>query len=488
MKRFDAVEDKDADSMPLGAGHDGAAPLLADPMEDGTMDQDPPGPGVNFLVLAGYQVLMRVGWIFKTESIIMPAIMDVLCGPGTALAAWLRSWLPQLNRIGQSIPQLIAANKVKTAGQKKLVVAGCSGLMGMIFLALALLWWLGGGRTAPGMSVWFLVLYGLFFICVGVNNLGFNTLQGKLIRYDFRGRLFLVANSLGGGAAILAAWLLLTRWLNAGSTGFVSMFLFSGCCFLGSGVLVLLGKEKRDPTVGRLKKSNGAGKRKASDGDGWQKIVGIFLSPWILLKKDPGFRKLAMIAACFGTSMVLFPHYQALYRQAMEGSSGEFHLKDLVGWVIIQNLGTILVSFAAGPLADRLGNRMVLRCILVLIMSAPVAAVLITLDQQLARNFYFGVFLLVGVTPVTLRIINNFALEMVPPGEHPRYLSAISLCLALPVILFSQPVGLLIPIVGYSPIFFVISGVVLTGFIFTFFVAEPRSLLTEAVGRNDNLA
>ena len=48
----------------------------------------------NFFTLAAIQIVMRTGWIFKTESIVIPAIMDMLSGE-----AWLRGCLPMLNRL-----------------------------------------------------------------------------------------------------------------------------------------------------------------------------------------------------------------------------------------------------------------------------------------------------------------------------------------------------------------------------------------------------
>jgi len=50
----------------------------------------------NFAVIAWYQIVIRVGWIFKTERIIMPAFLDYIGG-----SAWLRGCLPVLNRFGQ---------------------------------------------------------------------------------------------------------------------------------------------------------------------------------------------------------------------------------------------------------------------------------------------------------------------------------------------------------------------------------------------------
>ena len=413
---------------------------------------------------------MRVGWIFKTESIIMPVIMDLLCGPGTALAAWMRSWLPQLNRFGQSIPQVFFAGRIRRTGRKKLVVAICSLLMGMVFLGLAFLWWCFDGEASRLMQVSFLVLYALFFICVGVNNLGFNTLQGKLVQYDFRGRLFLVANLVGGGAAIVAAWFLLGHWFDEQGGNFVALFTFAGICFLAGALLALAGREDRD----RAPASAGAS-------------GSVLTLPLTLIRENRQFRILAMIAACFGTSMVLFPHYQALYREAATDAESAFSFRVLIFWVIMQNGGTVLFSLFAGPAADRFGNRAVLRGLLLMIFCAPLLAMAFSSNPALARAQYFWVFLFVGVTPVTIRVLNNFALELAPADLHPQFLSVLSLCMALPVILVSQFVGWAIPRIGFLPVFWAIAVVILIGWLFTFSVKEPRSRLTSGDCQGDNL-
>lgn len=437
----------------------------------------------NFFSLAAYQITMRIGWIFKTESIIMPAIMDLLCGPGTVLAAWLRSWLPQLNRIGQSIPQLLAADRIRNASQKKYTVVICSGLMGIIFLLLAGLWFFNSGQATPFMRVAYLVLYASFFICVGVNNLGFNTLQGKLIRYNFRGRLFLFANSVGGLSAIVAAWWLLSRWMDEGYLGITAIFLFAGVSFLISTLFILNCRESRD----RPAKENDSVEGKATGNAASPATPSIWWLPVHLFRTNKAFRQLAIIAACFGISMVLFPHYQALYRATLEGTESVFQMSDLVTWVIIQNAGTVLISWAAGPAADRFGNRLVLQFVLFFIASAPLLAIFLSTNENLTRNYYFSVFLIVGVTPVTIRVLNNFALELAPKDSHPQFLSALSICIAFPVILCSQIVGWLIPILGFSTLFSGIAVIVGIGWFLTFFVSEPRSRLTNDLAQTDNL-
>ncbi|HID75426.1 MAG TPA: hypothetical protein EYP56_05445, partial [Planctomycetaceae bacterium] len=57
----------------------------------------------NLLLLATHQIVFRIGWVFKTESVIMPAFVDLVAGPG-----WVRGCLPVLNRLGQSVPPVFA--------------------------------------------------------------------------------------------------------------------------------------------------------------------------------------------------------------------------------------------------------------------------------------------------------------------------------------------------------------------------------------------
>ena len=46
----------------------------------------------NILLLAGYQVLLRLAWVFKTESVVMPAFLHALSGQ-----AWMQGWPNRLS-------------------------------------------------------------------------------------------------------------------------------------------------------------------------------------------------------------------------------------------------------------------------------------------------------------------------------------------------------------------------------------------------------
>ena len=420
-------------------------------------EAEAPGPGVvseeslaepwegrNFLVLTAYQVMLRVGWIFKTESIVMPAVLDSLGGAG-----WLRGCLPLLNRFGQGIPPLLMMRRMKVAPLKKYLLAQTTLIMSAAFLALAVIWFLAQGDSWWWMPLAFLVLYAVFFVSTGIHQLCFSTLQGKLIQTTHRGRLLLASNVAGAFCAIVSAALLMPVWLER-PEGFAWIFGFSGLCFAGAAVLSLVLAEPADDF------------RQASAG-----VAHLFASAWNTVCVDRHFRRLAAVAALFGTSIMLFPHYQALGREQLG-----IRLGSLVWWVVIQNAGTALFSIFVGPLADRRGNRAVLRLLLLSICAAPLLA--LALAAAGASSWFGLVFLLVGMTPVAIRTFHNFALELAPRAEHPRYLSTLNVCMSAPLLL-SPLVGKLVDGYGFSVVFLAVTGLVLGSWGLTFGLHEPRA-------------
>jgi hypothetical protein len=326
--------------------------------------------------------------------------------------------------------------------------------MTLSLLALSGIWAVRGARGANWMPLAFLVVYAMFFISTGVNQLSFNTLQGKLVEAARRGRLMLVTNTFGSVGAIALVMLLLPRWLSGEEGQFDWVFGFSACCFAFAALQALVLAEPSDdyhqPDT---------------------RISQRFVDVWLTLRRDAKFRRLAVIASLFGVSVMLFPHYQALAR----GDRMEISLRHVIGWLVVQNAGTALFSLVIGPLADWRGNRLVLRITLLAVCGAPIVALALSHIGPPGRPWFPLVFLLVGLTPVTMRTLHNYTLEMSSPEDHPRYLSTITLCMAAPI-LFSPLAGVLIEIetIGFDTVFCGITCVVLTGWAMTFGLIEPR--------------
>lgn len=397
-------------------------------------------PKRNFVVMALFQIGLRIGWVFKTESIIMPAVLDSLGGP-----AWLRGMLPMLNRIGQSIPPVLLADRLNRVQRKKWALLLFAGGMSVAFLALSMLW-RSPTIGSPTSQVTFLVCYAFFFACTGMTNLTFGVLQGKLIPVTSRGRLLMTANALGAICAIsFAAWLM-PNWLNARQ--FAQVFAFTSFAFAISAFIVIAIKEVRDiPGV-------------KSDANSIKSILAV-------LKHDPAYRHALMMAFCFGVSMTVFPHYQALARERLNLS-----FESMTRWVIIQNIGTGLFGIFFGLLADWKGNRAVLRISIFGVAMIPLVAIGLSRSAT-GASFFWIVFALFSLTPVTIKTLNNFALEFTDSDSHSRYLSLMAISIAFPIY-FAPVFGLVIQRFGFDIPLLVVASVVAIGWLLAIFVSEPR--------------
>ncbi|MEZ6093809.1 MAG: MFS transporter [Pirellulaceae bacterium] len=168
--------------------------------------------------------------------------------------------------------------------------------------------------------------------------------------------------------------------------------------------------------------------------------------------------------------MTLFPHYQSVGRSRLN-----LGFDSLVPWIVAQNLGVAVFSLPAGWLADRYGNRIVLKVLMGGLCLVPGLALYLSGQGAWGAAAYFIVFGLLGLTPVTIRTFSNYTLELVEREHHPRYLSLLSLFMAGPAVLGSLLVGSLIDRWGFEPAFYTITATQVLGFLICFALVEPRA-------------
>jgi MFS-type transporter involved in bile tolerance (Atg22 family) len=310
------------------------------------------------------------------------------------------------------------------------------------------------------LPIAFLVIYGIFFSATGISQLLLNTLSGKLIIAYFRGRLALVSTVVGAAAAALFAWFLLRIWLpespgtesQPANPNFAMIFFFTGASFVVASVISLTLRERRDGRTARRRTG-----------------IELLRSSMRVLKHDNNFRLLTIIAALFGMYLTLFPHYQALARGRLS-----LDLSALIPWVIAQNIGAALFSIPAGWIADKCGNRVVLRSIMLILCIAPALALVLAHAGAIGVPGFTIVFCLLGLTPITFRILNNYTLEVTDASQHPIYLSTLSLVMAGPAILTSSFFGALVDWVSFEFVFGIVIACIFCGWLLTFRLEEPR--------------
>ncbi|MEZ6130720.1 MAG: MFS transporter [Planctomycetaceae bacterium] len=400
----------------------------------------------NMLTLVAHQVLFRVAWIFKTESVIMPAFLDSITSAG-----WVRGMLPPLNRFGQSVVPLLLSERLSRTSHKATWLSQTTFLMSLPFLVLGVMQRLVGTQPPWWFVAMFLVAYVTFFSLHGVNQAAYNTIQGKLIRPHHRGRLIILAGYLGTPLAVLAAWLLLRPWTQSQPPDFSAIFLFTGFAFLLASLASRRLKETPDPVVSR----NAINVRRR------------FSEAWFCLKHDRHLRHIAMFSALAVCSQLLFPHYQRLGRE-QPGYEGGM----LMVWVIVQHLAVAVFSWISGRLADRLGNRSALRWLSFGSIFAPLLP--LVLNAAGAANWYWLTFAALGLVPVTFRMQLNYVLELTDRSRHPIYVSTVVLCMAIPIIL-SPLVGDLVHRIGYVVPFCGIALILVAAWTLTLTMVEPRS-------------
>ena len=398
----------------------------------------------NLIVFAANQIFMRLGWIFKTESVVMPGFLDVY-----TLSGVIRGFLPLISRIGQSIPQILIAHRVAKMPRKRIVFILSAFGITLPWLVLAFTLEFGRWSNKTIVAI-FLTLYGLHWLTYGSNVLANGTLQGKLIRPKRRGRLLAYASLIGCTLAIIIVWLVMPRWVSGDSANYAWIFGTTGMFFALAACASLFFREPPDDhspqTVPFLK---------------------YLSSGLMLLRYDRNFRILAIVLMLFYTGWPIFPHYTIFGKRTLGLVSRNF-----VTLLVAQNTVSGLGALVMGNIADRHGNRIVLRVLIFVAACVPLLAVGLS-RLPMGAHWYWLVYACLGFTPVSGRILTNYTLEISPQEKHPQYLGLLSVLQTVPL-LGSPVVGLLIDRFSFESVFIVCSVLVFCGALLTFRLVEPR--------------
>ena len=270
------------------------------------------------------------------------------------------------------------------------------------------------------------------------------------------GRLFTATVLIGSPLAIWAAWYGMSPWLARPEVGFAPIFAAAAVLFALGGVVALGAREEPDafqhPRESPWRQLADAGR---------------------IVRHDAAFRPVAVLAILFSASLMLFPHYAALGRERLGIGFG-----DLVLLVCVQNGAIAVLGLLAGPLADRCGNRAALQFTVAGTAAAPLAALLFAhLAPALGHDWYWIAFVPLGFTPVTQRLLINYTLEVAGREDHPRYVAALGLCLAIPVVIFSPLVGLMIRWLGFDAAFLLVTVAIAAASVQSLRIPEPRHTL-----------
>ena len=404
----------------------------------------------NFTVFVVNQVLGRIGWIFKNETVIIPRFFDFHSSLGV-----MRGLLPLIIGVGQSLPQFLIAYPVSKMTRKKGVFTlSAFGIAIPWFILAVILEWTN--YAGPVVIGFFLVSHSLSWLMQGCNGLAVGVLQGKLIRIDQRGRLLAYDNSIGCLLAIAAFWLVMPHWLREGNTNYAWIFGTAGCFFGLSACASFYFRETPDWYSWDSADSSAS--------PTLSKFLG---SGLMLIRYDRNIQLLAIIIVLFYFARVLVPHYTVFGMRRLGLASENFFTI-----ITVQNIANALGYWAIGNIADRRGNRIVLRMVIFIGAFAPFVAIVISRLPN-GADLYWFVYAFLGFFPTSYRVVMNYTLEIAPRERHAQYLGVMNLIQACSLIA-SPLIGLLIDGFSFEPVFISCGILALSAALLTFRMTDPR--------------
>lgn len=405
-------------------------------------------------------------WVFATAFIDSTTVLPVLM-LGLSDSPFLASLIISIRYGGQTLPQLLAAALVSGRPTRKdfYVRATLPGRLALLWPAILMLQGAPAGAVVPAI----LLAYLAFWTSEGLSIVPWTDMLGKTVPPTRRGRLFALMHVIGGILGI-AAGVSIRALLHHPNLpfprGYGVMFLLAvGGLLLSTLALALLREPPSPPGEARY-------------------------SAWALVRDIPNllrgsaqFRLLVLVQALFGFAVMPAPLYILYAAGLLAGArpGGAVEAPGVGVFLAIQTAGMIVGNALLGHIGDHYGNRLLLRALALLHALVPLLATLsgtiIALVEVPAWAVYalfaptfFGYGALLGSTWMG---VTNYLLEIAPEHDRPAYI-AVANALTLPAIILPMLGGLLLPLVGYHPLFLAAALVLLLTFFLTKRLPEPR--------------
>jgi MFS family permease len=390
----------------------------------------------NFLGFLFHGVFLNISGAFSQLTTIQSSFIYTLTG-----SSLLSGLLFTLNRVGSIVPQIFLAPVIEKRTHKKgfLLAAILIRAVSWLLIGLATYSW---GSAHPRLTAGLFFGFTLvFFLAGGMGGVSYLDVLAKAIPTGSRGKLSGMKILLGGSLSLAAGYftkIILGR-PAALMENYGLLFLLTALCLFIAffGFLAI-----REP----------AGTARHTP-DYLQRILK-------LIREDRNFLRFVVAEFMLNTGMILFPFYVIYAREELAMPAAVIGI-----FVTLQVAGGLL----SGPLLGWIGDHRNFRLVLIITGTAGMLTPLLALGAPLLHPYaYAAVFLLVGTTFRGISTgTDNYLMEFAPRDELPTYL-AVKNTLQLPSVIFPMLGGILIPVLGYGPLFVLVAFLVGVGVLLTF--------------------
>ncbi len=392
------------------------------------------------------------GYSFMNPAIILPLFVSHLTNN-----SYLIALVSVVGSIGYLFPQLFTANWVERQPLKKWFPVNLGFFSERLpLLLLAPATFLLAGRVtlnqnfAPAMLAVFFILLVWHSAGAGLVAVGWSDMIGKVIPVKSRGRFFGMTNFFGTASGVLGASL--TAWVLGEYTfpiGYaISFAIAAGLIFL-SWVFIAQTREIPVPSTKPVLSQNQ-----------------YFHSLPTILKSNPNFTRY-LISQGILTLGGMAAGFLVVY------ASQNWHIPDSQAsrFTMAMLIGQALANLTFGPLADRLGHKIVLE---VGALAAVISYGLALLAPS--PDWFFVIFGLRGVSSASFMISGiMISLEFCTTESRPTYIGLSNTWVGLTAGIAPFIGGFLVTNASYPWLFILAALVSLTGLLMLkFTVQEPR--------------
>jgi len=395
-------------------------------------------------------IFYNVGLAFINRTTIIPAFLSQL-----TKSSFLIGIASLSESLGWYLPQIFVAKFIVHKPRKlplynTAALFRSSGLIGLTVLTFVL-----GNRYPAALLYGFLFMLGIFALTGGVSGPSFMDIVGKAIPAEKRGSFWGWRITVSATTSAILGWAVINSIL--GSYPYPLNFGISfaiGAALMTTGMLIFSAvKEPLEPTIEEPRT-----------------LTEHFETSKAVILQDKRFKRFFFCRLLAGCWMMGVPFYVIFARTALH-----FREEQLGTFITYEAGGYIVSNLLWATLSNRVGNRIVLRLVSVVMLVAP-TLVLIYSYLPLNTSFYGLIFFSVGATDSGLGIGGlNYIIEISPEHDRPTYIGLLNTFLAL-TLLSAGLGGIIVDTFSFTALYSTVLVIALLVVVTTLKLDEPRDM------------
>jgi len=406
----------------------------------------------NFAMGLIHGIFFIGGQAFSNPDTIIPVFLNHFTDSKT-LIGLSSTLLGSLGGIGSVLPQLFIARKLENRIHKKPLLKFAITIRALSWGFLALTTYLFAYKSSY-LTILFLFFFLILFTFMGgIAAVSFYDIWGKSLPSHLRGRFF-GHRQLWGGVLAIGSGLIAKIVLGSSKIAFPINFvlLFSFTFILVSVSYIALGSVK-EPVEKVYEKQ-------MSFKDFLRKAFNI-------IREDNNYRRFIIVQILVGGAALALPFY-ILYARDIQ----QIELETVGLLLSAQMLGRVLSNILWAHLSDFVGNKRVIQISTLAGLIVPVIALF---SRSQSNLLFILMFMLIGFF-ISGRLIGktNYLLDTATSKDRPTYIS-LTATLTFPISLFSLLGGIIVQHISYQILFTVTLIFMMSGFILSLRLLEPRS-------------